>query len=166
MFAQVQPQVYCYLRTLIFNRADVDDVLQDVACIMWEKFDQFQPGTRFDQWACTIAHHQAMAYFLKGRRDRLVFSEDVLALIADKAVAEHQAFDEFQDALQRCLAELSEQDREVIRSSLQPLATNRSVAATLGRSETAISRALSRIYALLLDCIRRRTNSVEPGGGA
>jgi RNA polymerase sigma-70 factor, ECF subfamily len=166
LFMQVQPQIYSYLRTVIFNRTDADDVFQNVACILWQKFDQFQPGTRFDHWACSIAYHQAMAHIQKGRRDRLVFGADVLALIADKAASENQTFSTFQDALPECLEKLPEQDKQVIRLRFEPLATNRSVAAALGRSETAVSRVLSRIYATLLNCIRDRTEAREQGGGA
>ena len=166
LFTQAQPEVYSYLRSMIFNRADADDVFQDVACVLWQKFDQFQPGTQFGQWACAIAHNQAMAHFQKGRRDKLVFSMDVLALIADKTASQNQTFGAFQDALLGCLEELSEQDTQLVHLRFEPLATNRSVAATLGRSETAISRSLSRIYALLLNCIRRHTHSTGQGDRA
>ena len=46
-----QPLIYGYIRTMVFHRADAEDVLQDVAEVLWRKIDQFQEGTRFDQWA-------------------------------------------------------------------------------------------------------------------
>jgi RNA polymerase sigma-70 factor, ECF subfamily len=166
MFLTVQPRVYGYLRTMILNRADAEDVLQDVASVLWRKFDEFQPGTQFDRWAFTVAYNQVMSYHLKRRRDRLVFKDDVLALIADRAITESRTLDEFQDALQGCLDELSEQDRQLVRLRFEPQATNRSVATAVGRSETAVSRTLHRIYAKLLGCVRRRTDPAEQGGQA
>ena len=44
LFLEIQPQIYGYLRTMIFNRTDAEDVLQDVASVLWKKFDEFQPG--------------------------------------------------------------------------------------------------------------------------
>lgn len=165
LFLKVQPRIYSYLRTMIFNRADAEDVLQEVAGVLWRKFGEFQPGTQFEHWACVVASNQVKSYFLKRRRDRLVFSEDVLALVADTATAESRTLSEFQDGLQECLSELPEQDREMVHLRFEPQATNRVVAAALGRSETAVSRALHRIYAALLDCVQRRIGSVKQGGG-
>lgn len=166
LFLEVQPRIYGYLRTMIFNRADAEDVLQDVASVLWKKFDEFQPGTQFDHWASTIAYNQVMSYLQKRRRDRLVFSDDVLALIADRAATESTTLDKFQDTLQECLDELSEQDKQLIHLRFEPQATNRNVAIAVGRSETAVSRALHRIYAMLLNCVQRRTDSIGQGGKA
>lgn len=164
LFLQAQPRVYSYVRTLVLNYNDAEDVFQEVAGVLWQKFDEFRPGTRFDHWACRIAYNQALFHLQKRRRNRLVFDGDVLALIADKATAENENFDEFHDALHRCVDQLAERDKEMISLRFEPDATNRSVASVLGMSETAISRSLTRVYAALLNCIRRRTRSVEQGG--
>jgi RNA polymerase sigma-70 factor (ECF subfamily) len=164
LFLEVQPRIYSYIRTMIYNRADAEDVLQNIAAVLWKKFDEFEIGTRFDQWACSIAYHQIRAHFLKKQRDRLVFSEDVLTLIAEKAVVESAAIGQFQDGLQHCLDRLPDQDREMVRLRFEPQATNRTVATALGRSETAVSRALHRVYGLLLRCIERSVDSSEQGG--
>jgi RNA polymerase sigma-70 factor, ECF subfamily len=164
LFLEVQPRIYSYLRTMIFNRADAEDVLQNVAGVLWKKFDEYQPGTRFDHWAFAAANNQVKAYFLKRRRDRLVFSDNVMALIADKAIAESTTLNEFQDGLQECLEKLSEQDRQMVHLCFEPQATNRAVAVAVGRSETAVSRALHRIYAVLLACVQRRVDSAKQEG--
>ncbi|HPM80105.1 MAG TPA: sigma factor [Candidatus Anammoximicrobium sp.] len=53
-----QSRVYAYIRALVFSGADAEDVLQEVAVVLWRKFDQFEPGTRFDQWAYRVASIQ------------------------------------------------------------------------------------------------------------
>jgi RNA polymerase sigma-70 factor, ECF subfamily len=163
LFLKVQPQIYGYLRTMVLNRADAEDVLQDVARVLWQKFDQFEPGTRFDQWAYKIAYHQALCFMQKQRRAKLRFNSETLTLIADTCAAMNDEFDEVRDALEACMERLLEPDREIVRLRFEPAATNRSVAASLGRSETAVSRALNRIYTVLLDCIQRRTAPGKQG---
>jgi RNA polymerase sigma-70 factor, ECF subfamily len=163
LFLEVQPRIYGYLRTMIFNRTDAEDVLQEVASVLWRKFDEFRPGASFEHWASAIAFNQVRAYLLKRQRDRLVFSEEVLDRIADKAATESRTLDAFQDALQECLDELPEQDRQFIRLRFDPQATNRDVAAAVGRSESSISRALHRTYAALLHCVDRRIDSAGQG---
>jgi RNA polymerase sigma-70 factor, ECF subfamily len=166
LFLEVQPRIYGYIRTMIFHRADAEDVLQNVAGVLWAKFDEFRPGTQFDQWASAVAYNQVRSYFLKRRRDRLVFSDDVLSLIDDKAAMESRTLGEFQDSLQECLEELTEQEKQLVHLRFEPEATNRAVAAKVGRSEAAVSRALHRIYALLLDCVQQRIDSRGRGGKA
>ncbi len=162
-FLKAEPRIYSYIRTLVFNRADAEDLLQEVASVLWQKYDQFQPGTRFDQWAYKVAYHQILAYRQKHRREKMVFSNDVLALIADKAVAMNDDWEEMLRALHECAEELPPEDRMLVHLRFKPHATNRSVAALLGRSESAVSRALSRAYSVLLRCIRRRAPSTRKG---
>lgn len=45
---------FCIMRTG-GNRADADDLFQATALRALEKAEQFEPGTRFDNWAYTIA---------------------------------------------------------------------------------------------------------------
>jgi RNA polymerase sigma-70 factor, ECF subfamily len=165
LFLKAQPRVYSYLRTMVLNYNDAEDVFQEVASVLWQKFDEFQPGTRFDHWACKVAYNQALFHRQKRQRSKLVFGDDVLALIAEKAAAENETFEEFQDAMRGCVQELPQRDREMIRLRFESEATNRSVAHAMGRSETAISRGLTRVYATLLDCVRKHTGSTQPGGG-
>ena len=50
LWVQYQSRVYAYIRALVFRRADAEDILQEVAVVLWRKYDQFEPGSRFDQW--------------------------------------------------------------------------------------------------------------------
>lgn len=163
LFLPAQRGLYGYLRTLIPNRADAEDVLQAAAAVMWEKFDDFQQGTRFDYWAYRIVRLQALRHLKQQKRNKLVFSDDVLAVIADRAVTISNNTSEVMDSLEECVERLSVQDREILRMRFEPGATNRSVALTLGRPERTVSRVLSQLYGDLLECIERRTVSEKRG---
>lgn len=165
LWVQHQSQVYAYIRALVFRRADAEDVLQEVAVVLWRKFDQFEPGSRFDQWAYRVARNQVLYYRQKRQRDRLVFGQELLDRIADEMAAAHPAREGYLDALESCLEGLGSDDRELVRRRHEPGATNRSLSQAQGRSESAISRALSRIYLALLDCIRGKTASQAATGG-
>jgi RNA polymerase sigma-70 factor (ECF subfamily) len=164
LFLPVQPGLQSYLRTLIPNRTDAEDVLQAAAAVMWEKFDEYQPGTRFDRWAYHIVHLQSLCFLSGCKRSKLVFGKDMIALLADQAATLSENTSEIMDALERCVAKLSDKDRELLRLRFERGNTNRSVAAALGRSEGAVSRTLSRLYDDLLECIEHRAASTEQGG--
>ena len=59
-------------------------------------------------------------------------------------------------ALESCLAKLSEKDRTLIRRRYQPGANVREIAAEAGRTANSISNSLSRIRRLLLECVDRK----------
>ncbi|MBI1368727.1 MAG: sigma-70 family RNA polymerase sigma factor [Planctomycetes bacterium] len=159
LFIEHQPRIYAYLRTLVFNRTDAEELLQEVASVLWRKFDAFEPGTHFDRWAYRIVFHQVQYYRQQRARDRMCFSPELMATLADETQEKTDTFDAERAALHECIGKLPDQDRELVRQRYEPAATNRSVAHAVGRSESAVSRALSRIYVALLECIRRKLDA-------
>jgi len=166
LFIQHQPRIYACIRTLVFNRTDAEEILQETAAVLWRKFDEFTPGTRFDRWACHVAYLQVMYFRQKLRRGSLMFSTPIMDALADQTAEASESFDEVRAALESCINQLDDDDRDLLRRRYEPEATNRSVARAAGRSESAISRALHRIYRTLLTCIRRKTEAPESAGGA
>jgi RNA polymerase sigma-70 factor, ECF subfamily len=164
LFLPVQRGLYGFLRTLIPNSADAEDVLQAAAAVMWERFDDFDPETKFDYWAYHIARLQALRHLKERKRSRLVFSEAVLGLLADRSIAVCAATRDVMDALESCVEQLSQQHRRVLKLRFEAGATNRSVAAALGCSEATVSRTLAQVYASLMGCIERNTVPRQQGG--
>jgi DNA-directed RNA polymerase specialized sigma subunit len=60
---------------------------------------------------------------------------------------------------------LPDKDRRIVKLRYQPGATNRTVAEEVGKSDSAISRSLNRIYGLLLNCIQAQVSPRSAGGG-
>lgn len=164
LFLRHQLQIEACVRTLVPHQADADELLQDVAAVLWRKFDDFQPGTRFDHWACRVAHNHVLNYFRSKRQEKLVFSETLLASLAEEVVRQNDLWMDRRDALENCLSRLPSTDRQLIRRRFLGCSTNRAVAQQTGRSESSVSRALNRIYSTLLKCIHRQLDSTVEGG--
>ncbi len=160
-----QARIYSYIRSMVFRRADAEDILQEVALVLWRKFEQFEPGSRFDQWAYRVAHNQVLYYRQKTNRRVVLFSQDLIDNIADRLAVANASRDGYFDALESCLDGLPTAERDLVRKRYEPGATNRSLAKTLGRSESTISRALNRIYLALLGCIRGKMAAKPAMGG-
>ncbi len=154
-FVRVEPRIYAYIRALVFNRSDADDLLQEVAAVLWRKFDEFQPGTSFEAWAFAVTRNQVLYFRQKQARNVLAFSQPVFDVVAETMQARSDRQEEFQQALSECLQRLSRRDREWLTQRYQPGATLASVARAVGRSPSTVSRALSRIQSLLLRCVHR-----------
>jgi len=136
-------------------------VLQETCVVLWEKFDDFTPGSNFLAWGCRIARFKVLKFHEKQYRGPLRFTQATLDVIADDAMQMTQQIDARHQALAECIERLSKKDREMLRRRYQKDATHRDVAAQLGRSVSAVYKSLSRIHDLLFDCIQRK---VTEGG--
>lgn len=161
-----QPRLRAYVRSMVFNAGDVDDLLQDVATIGWERFADYDRARPFDSWLLGVARNRVLQYFeAQKKRPNALSSETLKQLEAVAFNASVQA-DELQEALEVCLTKLARPDYELIEQRYKAGATNRSIAKVQRVSESTISRALNRVYAQLLLCIKQQGRSDLRGGRA
>lgn len=161
LFVQTEPRIYAFIRTMVLNRMDAEDLFQETAGVLWREFDKFEPGTHFDRWALAVALNQVRYFRQKHHRNLLAFSEPLFASIASTAEGLSEHTEDFLSELQRCMEKLDETDRDLVRRRYQPSVTSSSLARELGRSVSTISRSLNRIQHALLRCIRRTISEDE-----
>ncbi len=157
-----QPVIYGYIRTLVFHRADAEDILQKVAAILWQKIDQYEEGTHFNHWACQVARNVVLNHRKTSKRQRISFSSEMIQLLAEEETDSEQSREEL-DALESCIEKLPPAQRALVRQRYSPGATNRSLAASKGLSESALSRTLARIRRALARCIYQTLGETIPG---
>jgi RNA polymerase sigma-70 factor (ECF subfamily) len=155
LFLENERRLYAYILTLLANRADADDVLQDVSMVMWDKFDDQRPPDDFAAWGCRIAYFKILDFFKKRQRSRVQFSQTMLERVAETAIeqADCLRLDERREALADCLEKLNPMDRELLALRFSPGATTQSTAAQVGRSVDAIYKTLAKIRLALFDCV-------------
>ena len=143
-----------YVLSLVPNLADAEQIAQDTSLRLWEQFDRYNPALGdFSAWARTIAHYQVMTYRKKLGRERIVFSSELVDLLAERAAAREPELAERQEALVDCLQKLPEHSRELIRLYYVVGVKVRAAAEKLGRTVAATEKAIVRIRRLLYDCI-------------
>jgi RNA polymerase sigma-70 factor (ECF subfamily) len=157
LFLQNERRLYAYILTLLPNRADADDLLQDASLVMWDKFDERHPPDDFTAWACRVAYFKVLDFYKKTHRSRVRFSQAMVERVADTAV-EHAAvlqLDARREALAGCIEKLSPRDRDLLTRRLAEGATTQSTAAQVGRSVEAVYKAMAKIRQALFDCVTR-----------
>src|SRR5262245_12633322 len=82
-----QRQIFAYIYTLVPDRPDAEDLLQETSVVICDKFDEFVPGTDFVAWACQIAWWRIRYARQKFARSKVVFDDDVLEKVAHTAAA-------------------------------------------------------------------------------
>lgn len=154
-FTSHEPAIRAFVRRLVPARADADDVLQETAIVLWEKFGEFRPGGDFRAWACGIARFKVLAWLRDRGRKRLVLAEDVVETLADEAAEHDSRLDRQRAALEACFEKLPADDRALLARAYQPDVKIQEVAATSGRTVGGFYQWLHRLRRLLLDCVER-----------
>ena len=144
-----------YVRALVPNWSDIDDVIQETVTVMWSKFNEFQKGSNFSAWALKIAHFQVLKYYKDQKNNRLYFSQDVVEAISEKIAAQTSETDERLSILRRCLERLQAKELNLIQMRYEPGNTTQSVSRQTGQQAHVLYRLFNKIHAKLLLCMRR-----------
>jgi RNA polymerase sigma-70 factor (ECF subfamily) len=155
LLARSQSRIMGYIYCLVHDFNDTEDLYQQTCLVMWRKFDEYEQGTQFLQWALRIAHFE-VTNCLRQRRRRTQFSQEFLAeLSAEPDLDPVGDEDARVAALRHCLKELKTQDLNLLDHRYGLRKRLSELAGELGRSPQSVSNTLGRIRLTLLNCMRR-----------
>ncbi len=153
LFTRSQPALLSYVLSMLPRWSDAEDVVQQTSLVLWRKFDEFQPGTDFVSWACQIAKYKVLNYRRQIGRDRHVFCEALLHVLADEGVADLERLEAERHALRQCLNRLDRSERDLIEQCYAEGSVIKQVAERRGDLPSRLYKRLDRIRAALLRCI-------------
>lgn len=162
LFVRHEAAIHSFVLTLIPSMADAEEVLQEASMTMWRRFDQYQPGTSFRNWAFQVAKYTAFNFVRKQARDRHRFSENVMTLLAEQAEREQTDRESRRRVLEHCIAKLQDVEQTVLAGCYREGSTIKSYAEHDGRSANAVTKQLSRIRRTLLHCVRQTLRQEAP----
>lgn len=155
-------QIFAYIYTLLPNRHDAEDILQETCLTIYDKFGDFTPGTDFAAWAMRIAWWKVRAARQKYARSKVLFSDEVLEAVAHTADEMQEETGAMHTALASCLQKLNERDRRMILTRYERGSGVERAALVSGRSLQACYKALMRIKQVLHDCVLNNLSKEEP----
>jgi RNA polymerase sigma-70 factor (ECF subfamily) len=153
LMTQHQRRIFSYIYTLVPDRYDAEDLLQETSVVICEKFDDFRPGTDFVAWACQIAYWRIRYHRQKFARSKIVYQQELVDALAQTAATMREELDERHEALAHCLRKLAPRDRELVLTRYEPGSGVPEAARRSGRSLEAAYKALARLRKLLFDCV-------------
>ena len=159
LMTQHQRRIFAYIYTLVPDRYDAEDLLQETSLVICEKFDAFKEGTDFVAWACQIAYWRVRYARQKFARSKVVFQQELVDALAQTAAVMPEELDQRHEALAHCLQKLPARDRELVLTRYEPGSGVPEAAKRSGRSLEAAYKALARIRKLLLDCVTHQLES-------
>lgn len=164
LYVRHEPAVFSFVLSMVQNTADAEDVVQRASMTMWRCFDQFESGTNFRNWAFQVAKNTALNHLTKCRRDRHVFSEKLVAMLAEEGEEQADHLDARRRALDVCLEKLPKEEHEMVAGCYAEGATIRSFAEQEGESANKVYKRLNRVRRQLQRCIERQLGLEEVAG--
>ena len=162
LLGQHERSLATYILALVPNWADADEIAQDTKLKLWEQFDRYERGSHFGAWARTIAWYQIQTWRRQQQRASLRFSDQTVELLAADAEKQAEQLSPRHYALEKCLAKLQDNQRELIVECYSRHEESlREVARRLGRKYESTRKSLLRIRRLLAECVDRQ---VQPEG--
>lgn len=162
LFTRCQGRIQAFIRTLVPDPGQADDVFQATSLVLWRSFATFRRDADFLPWAIGTARHQVLLHWRTRRRDRHVFGDALLADLADVAETAVDAAESRLAALESCLAGLSERQRDLVRMFYGDNQSAAAIAGRWGRSVHAVYKALKVLRRALFDCVTRKLAELSP----
>jgi len=149
--------LYGYVLSLLHDPNEAEDVCQQAILVMWEKFDEFEPGSHFAAWATTIARFVVLESFRQRRRRGSTLNVELMEkLAASQAEVSTATVSDRQHALRMCMETLSAQQRELLRLYYEANEPANEIAGRLGRTVHSIHSSLNHVRKTLANCIEWR----------
>jgi len=158
-----QSRLYAYVLSLVGDRQQAQDVMQETNIVLWRKASQFKLGTNFGAWMLKVAYYQVLEHRRKMNRQAIFIADDeFLSELAEEAIESCELLERQQAALQTCLGKLPDRQRDIVRRRYTEGASIKAVAEQLGLAASAVKQTLYRARCSLIDCVRFRLKEQNP----
>jgi RNA polymerase sigma-70 factor, ECF subfamily len=156
-----QGRLYGYVLSLLGDPDQANDVLQEANVVLWRSAGEFRPGSNFRAWAFRIAHFQVMADRQRTLRDRVVFDDDILALLDPAAREVHEAYEARERLLAGYLEKLGADHRDLLHRRYALGQSLQDIADACRKTANGVAQVLFRVRRGLIECVSRSSAAGE-----
>ena len=153
LWTQYHRDVERYVFSMLPRPADTAEVVQEVSIRLWEKWDSYDQERPFLPWAMRFAYLQVLKWRQSKARDKLIFSDELLAQIKVTNDYEEPLMEARRKALLFCMGKLNSDDRRVIELRYSRHGAIKEEANKTGIKMHKLYYAVERIRMQLFNCI-------------
>jgi RNA polymerase sigma-70 factor (ECF subfamily) len=161
LWVGAQSTIMAFIRSLIPDFQQAEDVLQRVAVTLVRKFDQYDASRPFAAWAIGVAKYEVLYFRREWATDRHVFDDELV----DKIALSYQRFaddaDPVREALERCVERLDGRSKTAIGLRYANGLSSPAVAEKMRLSPGAVRMLLCRVRQSLRQCIEQRLQDAK-----
>ena len=155
LITQYQSKLFAYIYSQTTDPEATQEILQETNIVIWRKREQFEFGTSFNAWSQSIAYFQIKAFRQKRRRDRLVFDDEVMDRMSDKAEELEEKHDIRKEKLKVCIEKLKERYRHIVKKRYQDGISVNRIAEEEGIPANTVTQSLFRVRQKLIECVKK-----------
>jgi RNA polymerase sigma-70 factor (ECF subfamily) len=150
-----------YVCALVPSTNDAEEIVQQTAILLWQKFDQYDQSRPFAPWACRFALNVSKQWMARRKRWSKLLEAGLAEELAMRREELKPQFDARRSQLKQCMHELPEQQRVIVEAYYFEKLDIEAVAEQAGRSVEAVYKALQRIRRQLRHCITLSLSEID-----
>ncbi|QDT67045.1 sigma-70 family RNA polymerase sigma factor [Calycomorphotria hydatis] len=161
-FAAAYWRIYACALAIVADKSDVEDVMQEVAVVLWKKFDQFEAGTSFASWACRVAYIAAKEHVRKKSKTAGVeLTDEALSKLYQAHTGVLELLELRRSYLDECLSEMPSKDRAFVLKAVNRHGSVSKLARQYQQPAHQLYAKLNRLRKRLADCIGQKLKGDE-----
>ena len=156
LFLRSEREIFRYVAALVPSVSDAEDIVQQAAIALWEKFDAYDPAQPFTPWACRFALNKARQWIEQRQRWKTLLDHGLAEELAQRRQELQPEFERRLKHLEACLDKLPTDQRSLVEAYYYERTGIESLAGSTGRSAAALYKTLQRIRQALQLCVESR----------
>jgi RNA polymerase sigma-70 factor, ECF subfamily len=153
LFLRSEREIFRYVAALVPNVTDAEDIVQQTAIALWEKFEAYDPSQPFTPWACRFALNKTRQWIERRQRWQALLEKGLAEELAQRREELRPELECRLRHLESCLSKLPEEQRSLIEGYYYHRTGIEALSRSAGRSVAATYKALQRIRQTLLTCV-------------
>jgi RNA polymerase sigma-70 factor, ECF subfamily len=159
-FTRHERQIRYYIASLVVNKSDVDDIMQEASSLLWKKFDLYDPERPFLPWAMRFAYNAVRTYRQKLSTRHKYFSDELVEELVAAHEKEMDRLEQERRLLPAALTKLSDRERLLVEHRYSNGGTIQDLAEKLGETPDALYKRLQRIREKLMANIQMELEAI------
>ncbi|MES2709377.1 MAG: sigma-70 family RNA polymerase sigma factor [Verrucomicrobiota bacterium] len=161
LFLRSEREIFRYVAALVPHVADAEDIVQETALVLWEKFEAYNPDLPFTPWACRFALNKTRQWLERRQRWRILLENGLAEELAQRREDLKPELELRLSHLSGCLSKLPEDQRSLVEGYYYRRDGIEKLAADFNRTVAATYKTLQRVRGALQSCIE---NAIKPEG--
>lgn len=156
LWTKAYPIVSTYFRAALSDFHQAEDLLQETAAAVAEKFTTYDPTRSFTAWVLGVARYKLLQFHRTHASDRHVFDDESILKLADVYAEMETEISAMHAALERCIGQVQGRPRKLLEMRYVRELAPAKIAALTGMNANAVSVMLHRVRRTLRTCIERQ----------
>lgn len=160
LFLRSEREIFRYVATLVPSMADAEDIVQQTALALWEKFDAYDSSQPFTPWACRFALNKTKQWIERHQRWQALLESGLAEELAQRREDLRPEMELRLRHLESCLGKLPDEQRSIVEGYYYHREGIEKVAENSRRTVAGTYKTLQRIRAALQTCIENSAKGV------